>query len=122
MTKNGKSADRVFLLGAGASNACGLPLTNELLPTVLPALKTKSLRKRTTEFVKYLYPYFRSSWQNYPNLEELLSLMDVYVEFSSKVKSSHKFEPDEVEELKDDLLAWIIHDFASKKRKGALKD
>lgn len=104
MTKNGTSANRVFLLGAGASKAFGLPLTNELLQTVLPALKTKSLRKRTTDFVKYLYPYFHSSWRNYPNLEELLSLMDVYVEFSSKVKSSHKFEPDEVEELKKDLL------------------
>jgi len=114
MTKNAKSAERVFLLGAGASKACGLPLTNEMLPTVLPALKTKSLRKRTTDFVKYLYPYFKSSWGNYPNLEELLSLMDVYVEFSSKVKSSHKFEPDEVDELKDDLLAAITASLSEK--------
>jgi hypothetical protein len=117
MTKNGKAAERVFLLGAGASKACGLPLTNELLPTVLPALKTKSLRKRTTEFVKYLNPYFKSSWRNYPNLEEFLSLMDVYVEFSSKVKSGHKFEPDEVEELKDDLLAAITASLSEKTEK-----
>jgi hypothetical protein len=114
MTKNGKSARRVFLLGAGASKAYGLPLTNELLSTVLPSLKTKSLRKRTIEFVKYLYPYFESRWRNYPNLEELLSLMDVYVEFSSKVKSEHKFEPDEVEELKDDLLAAITVSLSEK--------
>ena len=107
MTKKDHSANRVFLMGAGASKACGLPLTNELLPTVLPSLKTKSLRKRVTEFAKYLYPYFKSSWGNYPNLEELLSLMDVYVEFSSKIKSSHKFEPDEVEQLKNDLLGAI---------------
>jgi hypothetical protein len=114
VTKNDKSANRVFLLGAGASKACGLPLTNELLPTVLPSLKTKSLRKRTTDFVKYLYPYFKSKWRNYPNLEELLSLMDVYVEFSSKVKSSHKFEPDKVKELKDDLLAAITASLSEK--------
>jgi hypothetical protein len=114
MTKNGQSASRVFLLGAGASKACGLPLTNELLPTVLPALKTKSLRKRTADFLKYLYPYFEPRWRNYPNLEELLSLMDVYADFSSKVKSSHKFEPHEVEELKDDLLAAITASLSAK--------
>jgi len=33
--------------------------------------------------------------------------MDVYVQFSAKVKSSHKFDPDDVEELKDELLAAI---------------
>lgn len=114
MTKNGNSAARVFLLGAGASKACGLPLTNELLPTVLPALRTKSLRRRTTDFLKYLYPYFESRWRNYPNLEELLSLMDVYVEFSSKVKSSHKFDPGEVKELKNDLLGAITASLSEK--------
>jgi hypothetical protein len=114
MTKNRQSANRVFVLGAGASKACGLPLTSELLPIVLSALKTKSLRKRTTDFVKYVYPHFHSSWRNYPHFEELLSLMDVYVEFSSKVKSSHKFEPDEVDELKDDLLAAITASLSEK--------
>lgn len=107
MTKDGESAKRVFVLGAGASKACGLPLTNELLPNVLPSLGTKSVRKRALAFIKYLYPYFEPGWGNYPNVEELLSLMDVYVQFSPKVKSSHKFDPDDVEELKDELLAAI---------------
>ena len=107
MTKDGESAKRVFILGAGASKACGLPLTNELLPNILPSLGTKSTRERALNFIKYLYPYFEPAWGNYPNVEELLSLMDVYVEFSGKVKSSHKFEPDEVEELKGELLAAI---------------
>ncbi|NDQ55746.1 MAG: hypothetical protein GZ088_01580 [Acidipila sp.] len=107
MTKDGESAKRVFILGAGASKACGLPLTNELLPDIVSSLGTKPVRKRALNFIKYLYPYFELTWGNYPNVEELLSLMDVYVEFSKKVKSSHKFEPDEVEELKDELLTAI---------------
>ncbi len=31
--------NRVFLLGAGASKSCGLPLTNEMLVHVLPAFE-----------------------------------------------------------------------------------
>jgi len=122
MAKDGESANRVFLLGAGASKACGLPLTNELLQTVLPSLKTKSLRNRIVDFVKYLYPYFEQSWRNYPNLEELLSLMDVYVEFSSKVKSSHKFEPNEVAELQNSLLAAITTTLSEKTQRIRIRN
>src|SRR5713226_3896405 len=107
MTKEGESAKRVFVLGAGASKACGLPLTNELLPSVLPSLRGTSVRKRALNFIKYLYPYFERRWGNYPNLEEFLSLMDVYVQFSAKVKRNHKFDPDDVKELKDELLSAI---------------
>ena len=89
------------------SKACGLPLTNELLPGVLPSLQPKSFRRQAQSFIKYLYPYFDSDWGNYPNIEALLSLMDVYVEFSRKVKSSHRFDPAEVKILQHKLLGAI---------------
>ena len=77
---------RVFVLGAGASKSCRLPLTNELLPGVLPAIDDPATRTGLEDFIRYLYPHFRSAWRNYPNLEELLSLIDTYLEFSPKVK------------------------------------
>jgi hypothetical protein len=95
------------MLGAGASKSCGMPLTNQLLQEVLQKIRDDKFRDRLCNFIHYLYPHFDSKWENYPNLEEFLSLIDVYGEFSGKVKRSHLFTPEEVKELKDDLLRGI---------------
>lgn len=59
------------------------------------------------DFIKYLFPYFKSEWRNYPDIEELISLMDVYIEFSEKIKRKHSFSTDELFDLKADLLRAI---------------
>ena len=101
---------RVFVLGAGASKSCRLPLTNELLPGVLPAIDDPATRTGLEDFIRYLYPHFRSAWRNYPNLEELLSLIDTYLEFSPKVKRRPKYGNPEVIRFKRELLRAIsIH-------------
>lgn len=98
---------RVFVLGAGASKACGLPLTNEILPRIIPKIAERSIRKRLRDFISYLYPYFNKKWGNYPNLEELLGQFDIYLKFSDKVKTKHRFPIDEIENLRDELLRAI---------------
>ena len=99
-----RSKTRVFVLGAGASKSCGLPLTNELFPEVLPKVAPRS---RLLELIEYLYPHFRLSWRNYPRFEEFLSLLDVHLEFNPKVKRRHLFGNTEVQELKESLLSAV---------------
>lgn len=98
---------RVFILGAGASACCGIPLTNGLLPEVLPLIDSARSHDRLLQFIAYQYPYFTEKWRNYPRLEEFLSLLDVYLLFSNKVKSKHAFEDDEVETLRRELLRAV---------------
>jgi hypothetical protein len=64
---------RVFLLGAGASKSCGLPLTNELFPLAISEIAKGKTRKLIREFIKYQYPHFDRRWRNYPPFEEFLS-------------------------------------------------
>jgi hypothetical protein len=99
-------ARRVFVLGAGVSKACGLPLANELLEKVF---QKGSLRhkNRLVEFLHYLYPHFDPRWGNYPNIEEFLSLLESVLTFNEKVKSKHSFENKEIRKLRDDLLKAI---------------
>ena len=97
----------VFVLGAGASKACGLPLTNELLPSIIPAIDKKSVRTQLLDFISYLYPHFEVDWKNYPNFEELLGQFEIYVRFSKKVKAKHKFALGEIADLKNEVLRTI---------------
>jgi hypothetical protein len=98
---------RVFILGAGASACCGVPLTNGLLSEVLPLIDDTRAHDRLLQFIKYQYPYFTEKWRNYPRLEEFLSLLDVYLLFSNKVKSKHAFDDDAVENLRRELLRAV---------------
>jgi hypothetical protein len=116
-----KEPKRLFILGAGASKACGLPLANELLREVV----TKDVlqhRDRLLELLEYLYARFRRNWANFPNIEEFLSLIDVTTRFNEKVKTSHKFKNAEIEQLRDDLLIGVskmlLHDDPSETVKG----
>ena len=97
---------RLFILGAGASKACGLPLANELLREVITKDFLKH-RDRLLEFLEYLYSRFRSQWANFPNIEEFLSLIDVTLRFNEIVKKNHKFKNAEIEQLRDDVLVGI---------------
>jgi hypothetical protein len=101
-----KKTSRVFVLGAGASRACGIPLAGELLRTII---EENHLRKksRVLELLRYLYPRFDARWGNYPNIEEFLSLLESTITFNDKVKTSHKFQTAEIEGLRDDVLMGI---------------
>src|SRR5437870_4677849 len=113
-------AHRVFLLGAGASRSCGLPLTRELFPLVAKSLDNQVLRQRLTDFLIYLYPTFRPKWENYPNLEEFLSLAEVYLDWAPAVKSSHRFEPSEIGELKQGVLRALSKVLVDRLRSTAI--
>jgi hypothetical protein len=117
-----KRARRVFVLGAGASKACGLPLASELLAHVFQNDDLR-YRNRLIEFIQYVYPRFDARWGNYPNIEEFLSLVEVVLTFNEKVKSKHKFETPEIRKLRDDLLkaiaALLYRDGAAARVKGS---
>jgi hypothetical protein len=107
--------NRVFFLGAGASKSCGIPLASELLKQVFAESDLRN-GKRINELIRYLYPSFEPAWGNYPGIEEFLSLLDVVVHFSDTVKKKHKFPPDEIKGLRDDLLRAIAALMYRKKR------
>ncbi len=55
-------------------------------------VRSESIGDQLLAFVEYLYPHFKKPWRNYPNLEEFLSLCDVYLVFREKVTRKHAFE------------------------------
>jgi hypothetical protein len=101
-----KQSNRLFILGAGASKACGIPLASELLKEVFEKSEFAG-KDRLMDLLRYLYPRFEPQWGNYPNIEEFLSLVDVTITFNEKVKSHHKFTTNEISELRDQLLTGI---------------
>lgn len=108
---------RVFLLGAGASKGCGLPLTNELFPLALRQVRDTKVTKLITDFIKYQYPYFRTRWKNYPRFEEFLSLVDVYLDFADVIKTTHSFSHEQVGRIKKELLlaaSEVLHGASDK--------
>jgi len=94
------------VIGAGASASSGIPLTNSLLPHLVRLLD-RDFQKRLSRFIEYLYPRYHDSWGNLPALEELLSQIDVFLDFNERVKKKHKFKNAEIRELKASLLRSI---------------
>jgi len=70
----------VIFLGAGATKACGGPLTNEILPAILGNLSTSDPDGRLPKLYKFLCDQFHISANSpselYPGLPMLMSLLD----------------------------------------------
>jgi hypothetical protein len=73
-------AGTVIFLGAGATKACGGPLTNEILPTILGNSPTYDPAGRLPTLHRFLEEQFHISPSSprdfYPGLPMLLSLLD----------------------------------------------
>lgn len=69
----------VYVLGAGASAACGITLAKDILGESIIRLvgKDGSKGKHVTNLLSYLYPAFDEKLRNYPHFEAFLNLLEV---------------------------------------------
>jgi len=77
---------RVFIVGAGMSAACGIPVAKDLLRAAMFHLaESKQDRaNHINELLKYLYPAFDPDLRNYPNIEDFLNLLEMAIRFNSE--------------------------------------
>lgn len=78
--------NRVFVLGAGASASCGLPVAQYLLGKALAHLQgiNGKMSDGITDLLEYLYPNFNVAQRNYPNIEDFMNLIEMAMEFNSE--------------------------------------
>ena len=106
--------DRVFILGAGVSKHCGYPLTNDLLKEITIKANDKDTHI-IYNILRYLYPNFDSRYMIYPNIEEVLSLVETSIELSSKVPlTQYNFYPANALETRKRILKNISTYFFKK--------
>ena len=77
---------RVFILGAGVSAACGIPVAKDIFrATMLWSLATSgSDAAEVHKILRYLYPGFDAKLKNYPNIEDFLNLLEMAKTFNSE--------------------------------------
>jgi len=98
--------NRVFVLGAGVGKSCGYPLASELLRELFKGHKMKEKdAKEIKNFIKISFPSFDPRFENFPNVEDVISLLDTLVELEDKEKKS------EIEPTKRTLLLEICKYF-----------
>jgi hypothetical protein len=75
--------NRVFILGAGFGKACGYPLASELIKELMDSNKIENSEKGNIKnFLRALFPSYNSKYNNFPNVEEFLSVLDAILEIS----------------------------------------
>ena len=77
---------RVFILGAGVSAACGIPVAKDIFrATMLRLLDAKtSAADEVHKVLRYLYPGFDAKLKNYPNIEDFLNFLEMAKRFNSE--------------------------------------
>jgi hypothetical protein len=107
----------VIVFGAGATKACGGPLTNEILreafkagPTLLPQQEAIQLLRT---FLDENFPLVRANTEDYPSLSLLLSLLDTAID--RKQPFGLQWTADKVAEVRQAMEAAIfaVLDFQS---------
>lgn len=93
---------RVFILGAGASASCGIPVAKDILREAIIQL-TRVDRQRTNELhqlLKYLYANFDETIKNYPNVEDFLNLIEMAKTFNEEFMESTVWPKDRLERIR----------------------
>src|SRR3989304_5517158 len=102
-------AKRCYILGAGFSKACGLPLARELMELVWRRRQKQSqefdpigLLDQQRDFLRHFFPScdLEKKW---PHFEELLTLLDEWDDFAGACGSS---EDQFIQSFKKTLDGW----------------
>jgi hypothetical protein len=106
-------ARRCYILGAGFSTACGLPLAGELTPTVLKYRDDRNAElgfppgafQQQRDLLRHLFPHcdLKGSW---PDFEELIAILDEWNNYRMGV---HKKADEFVGSFKDSLLRALYN-------------
>ncbi len=93
---------RVFLVGAGVSASCGIPVARDLLAESMKLLDKKSPKdaEQVRSLVKYLYPGFDRKEGNYPNIEDFLNLAWMAKQFNNQnFVRSERWDVDRIQKV-----------------------
>jgi hypothetical protein len=103
---------RVFVLGAGVSAACGMPVTKDIFRETMLVLlgSSPSHAERVHTMLRYLYPGFEARLKNYPNIEDFLNLLEMAKRFNSE--AFLKSEPHSEKRIKK-VEAIVLKSLAS---------
>src|SRR5712692_4790147 len=86
VTNDRQRRHRVFIVGAGVSASCGIPVAKEIFRAAMRQLAKKD--RSQTDFVhkllRYLYPSFEETLQNYPNIEDFLNFVEMAKKFNTE--------------------------------------
>ncbi len=77
---------RVFILGAGVSAACGIPVAKDIFrATMLRLLEAGDMGAgEVHKILRYLYPSFHVELKNYPNIEDFLNFLEMAKTFNTE--------------------------------------
>lgn len=108
----------VFILGAGVSASCGIALTKDILRKSL--LNLPDSRKDTVrlinELLSFFYPGFDPGLQNYPNIEDFLSQVEMGLLFNDEFIDSTKWKPKTLKKVKEYTLRAVTEYLWAKMR------
>jgi hypothetical protein len=112
----GEPRNVAVFLGAGASKAFGLPLTNEILPRITQGIEQGTLlgsgegaercRKNIRDFLGRVLPGYREETAGFTPITEVLSLIDYLI--VSTFVPFRNFSIDYLTELRSDLERAIL--------------
>lgn len=82
----------MFVLGAGVSASCGIPVAQNILRAAVDRLENSDIaaRDKIHKLLDYLYPSFSTALRNYPNIEDFMNLLEMAQQVNSEdfIKSS----------------------------------
>lgn len=109
-----KTANVVYVIGAGFSKGAGYPLTSDLLPEVWSHLSS-STQTLLEKVVRFHHPYFEPRRKkSFPNIEEVLTQISVNLDmFSSSRIVEGNFRREDLERVRHELLYTIATWFHS---------
>jgi len=115
---------RVFVIGAGVSTSCGIPVARDILRYSIQDLRKRNAdaAKSVHSLLRYLYPAFDKDLGNYPNIEEFLNFIEVAKDFNEGFVESAVWSVDELRKVKIITLKavtdyiWSLMGDATKQR------
>jgi hypothetical protein len=96
-----QSTGRVFVLGAGVSASCGIPVARDILGQAVLHLGHKDGQevKQIHRLLRLFYPAFDEDLRNYPNIEDFLNFIQVAKDFNKGFVSSKQWPPEELKRV-----------------------
>ncbi len=96
---------RVFIFGAGVAKSYGGPLLKEVLPEAIKSAANKrgnkTVIKKINKVLCYVFPVNCDPLQHiYPDIETVLTTLDVWRNFNSTIQKQPKFSDWEIEEVR----------------------
>lgn len=127
-TKRSSHRKRVFIIGAGVSASCDIPIARDILRSAVLALRQRSAAdaKRVHDLLRFIYPTFDEELGNYPNIEDFLNFIEVARDFNKEFVESTTWPADKLRRV-NKITLKAVTDFiwslmADSKKQHAVHD